>query len=343
MVSDIEKRTELTRSQAIKIGAKIGNITIGSPADLEIVSVRLARGGAAVPPHARENPGVCFALCMQALEWGMPIMSVINKSYVVRNRGIDRIAYESQLIHAVIERNAPLKGRLRHEIIGEGDDRRCKVWGTFKGETKPHEYTSEALSKLREARGRNPDKDDVLKGSPLWEHQPEVQLFYSASRTWARLFAPDVILGAYTPEDPMYDEPKDITPASINGLAQRLRDAKKARVDDRGFDAAHVARVVGASIIEGEVKEAKNENDTSTRGDENGDAARTVGSDDRESRDQNQKTVPRNVEAAKIVSKNAPRERTAHAQKQGQEKEPGLPFDPEPRSKRSPQAPKAKR
>src|SRR4029077_15222432 len=155
----------------------------------EIIAHRLARAKIAVPPHVRDNPGVAFALCLQALEWRMPIMSVINKSYTVTNRGIERIAYESQLVHAIIERNAPIKGRLRHTIIGEGDERRCKVWATFKGEKTPHEYTSETLVNLREARGRNKDKDNVLKGSPLWESQPEVQLFYSASRTWARMFA----------------------------------------------------------------------------------------------------------------------------------------------------------
>jgi RecT family len=254
--ADIEKRAELTRAQAIEIGTTIGGITIANPSDIEILASRLARGKMAVPPHVRDNPGVAFALCMQALEWRMPIMSVISKSYVVSNRGTERIAYESQLIHAIIERNAPLKGRLRHSIIGEGDQRRCKVWAIFKGEKTPHEYTSETLASLREARGRN--EKGELKGSPLWDHQPEVQLFYSASRTWARMYAPDVILGAYTPEDPWYSEEKmlDVSP-QLNGLAQRLKDARKAAVDEQGFDVDHVAK-----IIEGDAMEAKDETGT---------------------------------------------------------------------------------
>jgi RecT family len=257
-VADVEKRAELTRAQAIEIGTTIGGITIASPADIEIIAHRLARAKVAVPPHVRDNPGVAFALCMQALEWRMPIMSVINKSYVVNNKGTERLAYESQLIHAIIERNAPIKGRLRHQIIGEGDERRCKVWATFKGEKTPHEYISEALGKLREDRGRNKDKGDVLKGSPLWESQPEVQLFYSASRTWARMFAPDVILGAYTPEDPWYsNEMKDVTPA-LDRLAQRLKDARKVHAD-RGFDVDHVAKV-----IEGDATEADDANQSGT-------------------------------------------------------------------------------
>ena len=277
--SEVEKRAELSRVSSVKIDSTIGGITIASPADLEIISMRLARGKVAVPPHVRDNPGVAFALCLQALEWRMPIMSVINKSYVVNNRGVERLAYELQLIHAIIERNAPIKGRLRHKIEGEGDDRRCKVWATFKGEKTPHEYTSETLANLREARGRNPDKGNVIKGLPLWETQPEVQLFYSASRTWARMFAPDVILGAYTPEDPWYSTESmvDVTP-QLDGLAQRLKDAKKEHAETRGFDVDHVAKV-----IEGEATEAVGENDASSKrtDDAPGVERGTMGADDR--------------------------------------------------------------
>jgi len=217
-------------------------------------------------------------LCMQALEWGMPIMSVINKSYVVNNRGTDRIAYESQLIHAVIEKNAPLKNRLRYEILGAGDERRCRVWATFKGEDKPHEYISETLANLRGARGKN--DAGQIKGSPLWETLPEVQMFYSASRQWARLFCPDVILGAYTPEDTYSSEPIDVTPDKITDLSQRLRNAKIAAAD-RGFDNADVVRQVG-SIIEGDKQEAEHgDNERDVEGRSGGGADRSRDTDDK--------------------------------------------------------------
>jgi len=240
-----------------------------------------------VPPHCRDKAGTVFALCMQALEWGMPIMSVINKSYVVSNRGTDRIAYESQLIHAVIEKNAPLKSRLRYEITGNGDERRCKVWGTFKGEDKPHEYESETLGKLRDARGRN--TEGQVKGSPLWDTLPEVQMFYSASRQWARLFCPDVILGAYTPEDQSFAEPIDVTPNKVAVLSQRLKDAKLGEV--RGFDNADVVRQVG-SIIEGNATEADN-------GGEAGNVSRDrAGDEGRQDADRNRATDDRNETAS---------------------------------------------
>lgn len=266
----IAERTDLVRAANIEVGMTLGGIQIQSLADLIKMAELLARGGVAVPPHCRDKPGTVFSLCVQAQEWRVPVMSVINKSYVVSNRGTERIAYESQLIHAVIERNAPLQSRMRYEILGEGDERRCKVWATFKGENKPHEYTSEALGKMRDARGRN--DQGVIKGSPLWDTQPEVQLFYSASRQWARLFAPDVILGAYTPEDPQWSDapPVDVTP-KLDALEQKLRDARmKSAGNARGFDAEHVAREASLrSIIEGEANPGDaTKGETNERGDE---------------------------------------------------------------------------
>jgi hypothetical protein len=248
-VNAVQEKIEKVRNAAVVINQTIGNITIATPNDIDQMAVRLSRGGPMVPPHCRgpDGVGVCHGLIVQALEWLMPIMAVINKSYVVNNRGVERIAYESQLIHAVIERNAPLKGRLRFSIVGDGDELRCKVWGTFKGEDEPHEYISETLGKLRDQRGRN--DSGTLKGSPLWDHQPDVQLFYSASRQWARLFAPDVILGAYTPEDPVY-EMRDVTPKT-SAIVQRLRD-RKASGTDRGFDVEYVANTA-RRVIDGEV------------------------------------------------------------------------------------------
>ena len=276
-VSEVEKKTDLVKSRSIEIGTTLGGIVIQTVNDLEQISVRLARGLVAVPAHCRGEPGVVYALCMQALEWGMPIMSVINKSYVPRNG--DRIGFESQLIHAVIEKNAPIKGRLRYEIMGNGDERRCKVWATFKGEDKPHEYISETLGKLHPGRVTK-DGNQYVRGSQLWDTLPEVQMFYSASRQWARLFCPDVILGAYTPED-QFVEPIDVTPNKVAALSQRLKDAKLSEV--RGFDNADVVRQVGA-IIEGDKVEADNDGKASdvsrdsvdSEGQQNGDRGGTA-------------------------------------------------------------------
>jgi hypothetical protein len=283
----IAERTDVVKAQSIEIGAVLGGIQVGSVADIAKIADLLSRGMVAVPVHCRDQPGVCFALSLQALEWGMPIMSVINKSYVPR--GGDRIGYESQLLHAVVEKNAPIKGRMRFEILGEGDDRRCKVWATFRGETEPHIYLSEPLKKMHPGHVTK-DGTRYVKGSPLWDTNPDVQMFYAASRQWSRLFCPDVLLGAYAPEELENAPPMmDVTP-KLEGLAQRLKDAKAAGVQG-GFDADHVAREAAArsSIIEGEATtgDAKVEgasdgsvNEPDVEGRQDGTADRTDGDRD---------------------------------------------------------------
>ena len=266
----IEQRTDLAKARSVEIGATLGGVSISSLADLEMISLRLARGMVAVPVHCRDQPGVCFALAMQALEWGMPIMSVINKSYVPRNG--DRIGYESQLLHAVVEKNAPLKKRLRATFEGEGAERRCIVSGTFKGEDAEHRYESQPLSKLHPGHITK-DGNRYVKGSQVWDDNPDVALFYSATRQWARMWCPDVLLGAYTPEELERAEPMDVTPTKVEALAQRLREKTQAHASDRGFDADYVAKEASArsTIIEGDVnsgdakREVSDENDAGGR------------------------------------------------------------------------------
>jgi len=139
----------------------------------------------ALPIHMRNHVGVCLAICIQAVEWRMSPFAVANKSYVVN----DRVAYESQLIHAVIEQRAPLAKRLRHTFAGEGSNRTCTIIGHVRGEDQPFEYMSPPTGQI------------TPKNSPLWKSKPDLQLFYNASRDWARMYFPDVIMGVYSDDE----------------------------------------------------------------------------------------------------------------------------------------------
>lgn len=160
----------------------------------------------AVPPHCREQVGVCMGITIQSIEWQMSPFAVANKSYVVN----DRLGYESQLIHAVIEQRAPITARLRHEFSGEGAKRRCRVWATAKGEAEPLEYTSPEFATI------------TPKNSPLWKSKPDLQLYYNTSRDWARVFFPDVILGVYSVDE--------LEAAMVNAPVARGIDALKSRI-----------------------------------------------------------------------------------------------------------------
>lgn len=172
----------------------------------------MSTAGTAVPQHLRGNPGACLAISVQAAEWNFSPFAVANKSYSVN----DRIAYESQLIHAVVEARAPLRERLKVRYDGDGDDLVCFISGHFVNEVDPVEYESPAKCKIHP------------QNSPLWKTDPRQQLFYYSVRAWCRRFCPDVLLGVYAK-----DEIEDNPPAAIaqtndaEALRERLAASEK--------------------------------------------------------------------------------------------------------------------
>lgn len=162
----------------------------------------LMQMGQAVPPAVRGNYGIAHAICSLAVALEMPAEFLASKAYVVS----DRVAFESQLIHAIIEQRAPLSRRLRAKYAGSGDQRTCTVMGWLHGEEEPFEYTSPPIGQI------------TPKGSPLWKTKPDLQLWYNASRDWARMYCPDVILGMYS-EDELDRTPRDNVSALLTAAA----------------------------------------------------------------------------------------------------------------------------
>ena len=255
-VSEIERRVDRAVTATIPISVKLGGIDPENYGQVMEFAKAMSTCRAGIPAWLRGSVGDCLMICTRALRWGMDPFFVGEKSFAMQNKsGEVRVGYESQLVHAVIEALAPLKGRLRHEYRGEGDDTVCVVYGTFKGEDKPHEYISEPLGKRIKDIGRS--QQGNFRGSPLWLQKPRVQLFYDASRDWARINCPDVLAGVYTRDELPDHEPVDVTPtpgpSKAEALAQRLKDAKAKHAERKGFDAEHIAREAKASsIVEGE-------------------------------------------------------------------------------------------
>lgn len=177
----------------------------------------MAKGRSTIPEHLRNNTGDCMAIVMQSVQWRMNPYSVAQKTHTVN--GI--LGYEGQLVNAVITSSGVTKDRLNYEWFGDWkkiigktkviqmpakDNKKAyefrvpdykmedevglgiKVWATLKGEENPREL--ELL--LVQASVRN---------SPLWATDPKQQLAYLAAKRWARLHAPDVILGVYTRDE----------------------------------------------------------------------------------------------------------------------------------------------
>lgn len=220
-IDRIEGKIDRTVAGAVVVSDNIGGVMFKDMAEVMEFSKLLAVAGTAVPKHLRGNVGACLAVTIQALEWRMSPIAVANKSYEVN----DRIAYESQLIHAVVEARAPLKQRLRKRYTGEGPTLQCFVSGHFKGEIDPIEYESPKISEIK------------VKNSPLWSSDPRLQLWYYSVRAWARSNCPDVLLGIYA-EDELdgnrgHEHARDVTPKP--DISKRLTGNK-----GRGFSESHV-------------------------------------------------------------------------------------------------------
>ncbi|MDZ7868791.1 MAG: RecT family recombinase [Rheinheimera sp.] len=151
--------------------------------------------------------------------------AVMQKTHVIN--GV--LGYEAQLVAAVINSSGVVVDRFHFEwfgpwtnVVGKfaikqgdkgeyrvpgwklADETGCgvRVWATIRGEAESR--VLELL--LAQARTRN---------STLWADDPKQQLAYLAQKRWARLYAPDVILGVYSPDEleDRSSEPRDINPA----------------------------------------------------------------------------------------------------------------------------------
>lgn len=212
------------RNTLTALSADGGGIVFQTVSEARDVAYLMASSDKAVRAHLRNNPGACFGIVIQAVEWGLSPYAVANKSYLVN----DQIAYESQLIQAVILRRAPIRGRIRFNYEGDGQDRFCVASATdLSGDLV--EYRSPKL------------KDIKPQNSPLWKNDPDQQLAYYSGRSLCRRHFPDVLLGIYDRDEMDGAEAiKDVTPKS-SGLADRLNKVEP----QGGFSAAGVAETLG--------------------------------------------------------------------------------------------------
>lgn len=196
----------------------------------------MAAADVCVPPHCRGKNAVCFAILYKtnALSLKDPFF-VADHSYVVRQkrRGADgkweeveTLAFDSAIFHAAVEVSGILKGPLRCEFDGEGLDRTCTVFGTFRSEEVPHELTSPPLGRV------HPGKNEAgfVKGSPLWDKDPDQQLFYWTVRNWARRYCPHVVGGIYDKDEFEETPLRDVTPAT-----PKLMERLPGRMEGQGF------------------------------------------------------------------------------------------------------------
>lgn len=206
-------------------GAKIAPQNLGEVVRFAEV---MAKADIALPKHLRGNPGACMAVALQALEWQMSPFAVASKSYAVNGA----IAYEAQLIIAVVNTRSGIEGRLKYRFEGEGPDRVCYCSGKLDGE---------------ELEVRSPRFADITpKNSPLWKSDPDQQQCYYTGRSWARRHTPEVILGVYDRDEAEQfrgpDNAKDVTPSVMDRLKAAQKPAEETEGAREGFDPDFVTR-----------------------------------------------------------------------------------------------------
>ncbi|MFU0503601.1 recombinase RecT [Pseudaminobacter sp. NGMCC 1.201702] len=208
----------------------------------------MCKADIALPKHLRGNAGACMAVALQALEWRMSPFAVASKSYSVNGQ----IAYEAQLIMAVINTRSGIEGRLKFRFEGEGGERVCIAYGKLDGE---------------ELEVRSPKfKDITPKNSPLWKSDPDQQHCYYTARAWGRRYTPEVILGVYDRDEVEQfrnsENARDVTPS----LQERLRLAKIEQHDGsqhrEGFDQSFVTRET--AVLTGEPANDHTEDNSQT-------------------------------------------------------------------------------
>ncbi|WP_379069191.1 recombinase RecT [Mesorhizobium sp. UC22_110] len=213
-----------TREIGIMAGAGGASIAPQNLGEVVRFAEVMCRADIALPKHLRGNAGACMAVALQAMEWNLSPFAVASKSYAVNGA----IAYEAQLIAAVVNTRSGIQGRLKYFFEGEGSELTCRVVGILDGEEC--EYTSPTIGSI------------TTKNSPLWKSDPQQQLGYFSARSWARRHCPEVILGVYDREEVEQfrgsENARDVTPT----LADRLKLAKieqhEAVQAQEGFSAA---------------------------------------------------------------------------------------------------------
>lgn len=146
-----------------------------------------------VPTHLRQSPGDCLLVINQAYRWGLDPMTVAQATSVVQGK----LCYEGKLVAAVLVSTGAIKGRPDYTFSGEGENRTITISAATND------------GKIRTITGT---VKDWKSNNQFWKSMPDDMLIYRGIRQWARRYAPEAMLGIYTPDEMINDpEPKKST------------------------------------------------------------------------------------------------------------------------------------
>ena len=195
-------------------------------ANMQRMAETMAGARITIPKHLAGSPGDCLAIVMQAAQWQMNPFAVAQKTHIVNGA----LGYEAQLVNAVVSSSPLLSSRISYEWEGDwtgvngkadkSDARAVVVSATLRGEVRPRALRV-SMAQVGEVRN-----------SPLWVSDPRQQLAYLATKRWARLHAPDVMLGVYTVDELEESRERAMGQAEIIPNGQPASGPAASRTDD---------------------------------------------------------------------------------------------------------------
>ena len=175
------------------------------------VAETMAKGTITVPEHLRGNVGDCLAIVMQAASWKLNPFLVAQKTFMIHGR----LSYEAQLVSAIVSSLGILDGRFSYEYLGDWKKiaKRPRIQKGPRGDYPVpnwREQDEDGLSII--VKGKLKGDPEMRKhelflasvwprNSTLWATAPQQQIAYLATKQWVRRYAPDAILGVYTPDE----------------------------------------------------------------------------------------------------------------------------------------------
>lgn len=146
-----------------------------------------------MPDHLKGKREDCFRVVVQAAKWRMDPFAVAECTSLVHGR----MCFEGKLVAAVLQSMGAIEGRLDYKIQGEGQGASITIAGTPRG-------AKESVSihgSVHQWRTYTKDKRTGNNVPNAWDKDPESMLIYRGTRQWARVYAPEAILGVYTPDE----------------------------------------------------------------------------------------------------------------------------------------------
>jgi hypothetical protein len=215
----------------------------------------------------RSNVAVVIGLLDIAARAKLSPYLLSMKCYV--QKGV--LCFESQAFHALAR--PFLDGGLKGEYLGEGQERELIIRGRLRGDPYEYEHKSPKLKDLHpghSVKEVNGERLQFVKGSPLWDRKPDVQLWYDTTRDWVRLHCPEAVLGLYTTDEVEAEDFRDVTPRPT--LGERLAASPRPELRE-GFRPMEVGTSLDQAEGDDRVAEAMADTPIQPKG-EGGPAAR---------------------------------------------------------------------